>query len=163
MRIFKTTLTMGLLGVMLLSQTSDGMGAEWDRGERGRRGCRQGDRLKIQDLDVSPDPIVEGQRIRLWKVKIRLDGKRECETEIDIREGREPVGRERRFTLRPGINEVDIQPVEGYRFRGKEHCFNVIVDLDGTRRQADADRRFCASQKPAWSFSEPGDRRWQNR
>ena len=163
MRIFKTTLTIGLLGVMLLSQTSMGMGAEWDRGERGRRGCRQKDRIRIQDLDVSPDPLVEGQRIRAWKVRIRLEGKRECDTEIEIREGRDSVGRERRYTLRPGINDIEIQPVAAYRFRGREHCFNVIVDLEGTRRQADADRRFCAYQKPAWSMSERGDARGYNR
>lgn len=163
MGIFKTMLMTGLLGVTLLSQTTEVMGAEWDRGERGRRSCRQGDRIKIQDLDVSPDPLVEGQRIRAWKVRIRLEGNRECDTEIEIREGRDSVGQERRYTLRPGINEIDIQPVAGYRFRGREHCFNVIVDLEGTRRQADADRRFCAYEKPAWSMSERGDARGDNR
>jgi hypothetical protein len=163
MRIFKTTLMMGLLGVMLLSQVAEGMGAQQERGERGRRGCRRSDRIKIQDLDVSPDPLVEGQRIRAWKVRIRLEGNRECDTEIEVREGREPVGRERRYTLRPGINEFEIQPVGAYRFRGREHCFTVIADLEGTRRQVDADRRFCAYQKPAWSMSERGDARGYNR
>ena len=138
-------------------------GSERDGRERGRRGCRRGDRIRIQDLDIFPDPVVEGQRIRLWKVRIRLDGNRECDTEIEIREGRDAVGRERRHTLRPGINEIEIQPVERYRFRGREHCFDVIVDLEGTRRQVDADRRFCAYQKPAWSMSEPGDRGGYNR
>ena len=159
MGIFNKKLVLGILGAMLLSQAADLMAAEWDRGERGRRGCRRGDRIKIQDLDVSPDPIVEGQRIRMWRVRIRYDGNRECDTEIEIREGRDPVGQERRYTLRPGINELEIQPMAGYRFRSREHCFDVVVDLEGTRRKADADRRFCAYEKPAWSMSERGDRR----
>lgn len=153
MRICSKTLLMGLLA-MLLTQTVDVLAAE-----RGRRDCRRGDRINIQDLDVSPDPIIEGQRIRMWKVRIRYDGNRECDTEIEIREGRDPVGMERRYTLRPGINELEIQPAAGYRFRGREHCFDVVVDVDGTRRKADADRRFCAYQKPAWSMSERGDGR----
>jgi len=159
MNFFRNTVMMGLLGITLLSQTAEVTGADWDRGERGRRGCRRGDRIHIQDLDVSPDPIVEGQRIRLWKVRIRYDGNRECDTEIEVREGRDPVGQERRYTLRPGINELEIQPVAGYRFRGREHCFEVVVDVEGTRRKADADRRFCAYEKPAWSMSERGDGR----
>jgi hypothetical protein len=114
--------------------------------------------LTIQDLDLSPDPVIEGQRIRAWKVRIRLDGNRECETEISIREGNDLVGQGRNYNLRPGINEIDIQPAEGYRFRGREHCFDVIVDLEGSRRRVDADRRFCAYQKSAWSLREVSDR-----
>ncbi|MGH7875234.1 MAG: hypothetical protein ACREQO_23825 [Candidatus Binatia bacterium] len=37
--------------------------------------CRRGERLQIQDLDVSPDPVMEGQRIRAFKVRIHFDGK----------------------------------------------------------------------------------------
>jgi hypothetical protein len=153
MHIFRTTLLLGFLGMMLIGLPLDGMSAE-----RGRNACRGGDRLRIQDLDLSPDPMIEGQRIRLWKVRIRLDGNRECETEISVREGNDLVGQERHYNLRPGVNEIEVQPVEGYRFRGREHCFDVIVDLEGTRRRVDADRRFCAYQKSAWSMREAGDR-----
>jgi hypothetical protein len=59
--------------------------------------------------------------------------------------------------LRPGITEIDIQPTERYRFQGREHCFNVVVDLDGTRREVDAARRFCAQQRPSWSMRERAD------
>jgi hypothetical protein len=30
--------------------------------------------------------------------------------------------------------------------------------LEGSRRDVDAARRFCAHQKPAWSMREAGDR-----
>jgi hypothetical protein len=132
----------------------------WDSesAEHRRNACRRGDRVRIQDLDVSPDPLVEGDRIRGWRVRIHLDGERQCETEIEIREGDEVVARESDYTLRPGLNEIQIRPLERYRFHGQEHCFEVIVDLEGSRRKVDADRRFCARRAAAWSMGERGDR-----
>ena len=153
MRVLKTVLLTALLGLQFLLT---GVAADAAPAERGRGGaCRRGDRITIQDLDVSPDPLMEGQRIRAWRVRIRLDGDRPCDTEIEIREGRDLVGRTRDYTLRPGINEVDVPPAPNYRFQGREHCFDVVVDLEGTRKQADADRRFCARQRPGWSLREP--------
>jgi hypothetical protein len=35
----------------------------------------------------------------------------------------------------------------------------VIVDLEGSRRRVDADRRFCTKQIPAWSMRERDDQR----
>ena len=154
MRWFQTTLATALFGLLLMGVVSDAASAEVRRG-----GCRRGERLNIQDLDVSPDPIIEGQRIRGWKVRMRLDADRECDTEIEIREGNELAGGPRRYTLRPGVNEIEIPAAERYRFQGREHCFSVVVDLEGTRRPVDAGRKFCAQQKPSWSLRDPGDRR----
>jgi hypothetical protein len=127
--------------------------------DRGRgSSCQRGDRVQIEDLDVSPDPVIEGQRIRVWKVRLRSDGKRDCETDIYIREGNNVVAHERNFTLRPGTNEIELRPAGDFRFRGREHCFNVQVDVEGSRRQFDADRRFCARQRTIWSMREPDDR-----
>lgn len=155
MRVLKTALLTALLGLQFLLT---GMVADSAAAERGRgAACRRGDRLTIQDLDVSPDPLMEGQRIRAWRVRIRLEGNRPCDTEIEIREGRDLVGRARDFTLRPGTNDVEIPPAPNYRFHGREHCFDVVVDLEGTRKQVDADRRFCARQRPGWSLREADD------
>jgi hypothetical protein len=74
-----------------------------------------------------------------------------------IREGNDLVGRAR-YNLRPGVNEIQMQPAEGYRLRNREHCFTVTADLEGTRRQVDADRQFCARQRPGWSLREWDDR-----
>ncbi len=154
MRWFQTTLATALFGLLLMGVVSDAAAAEGRRG-----GCRRGERLNIQDLDVSPDPIIEGQRLRGWKVKIRLDADRECDTEIEIREGNEVAGGPRRYTLRPGVNEIELPAAERYRFQGREHCFSVVADLEGTRRPVDAGRKFCAQQRPSWSLRDPGDRR----
>jgi hypothetical protein len=144
----KTALLSGFVSLLIMNITPSTWAADRGRGNS----CRQGDRLQIQDLDMSPDPVVEGQRVREWKG-------RDCETDIVVREGNDNVGRVRNYNLRPGVNEITIPVSEGFRMRSREHCFNVQVDLDGTRQRVDADRRFCASQKTMWSMSERGDPR----
>jgi hypothetical protein len=108
---------------------------------------------------MSPDPIVAGRRVREWKVRVRLDGRRECETDILVREGETIIGRLRNYKLHPGVNEISVPAADSFRLRGREHCFNVQVDLDGSRQRIDADRRFCAAQRVVWSMREPDDRR----
>src|SRR5574342_818153 len=97
-----------LLGLVVIGFAADASAQGW------RGTCRKGDLIKIQDLDMTPDPIVQGQRIRSWRVRVRLEGNRACETEIEIREGNDLVGRAR-YNLRPGVNEVQVGPAEGYR------------------------------------------------
>jgi len=155
MNWIKAALLTGLLSAPFVNLMGEASAADYGRGNA----CRRGDRLQIQDLDMSPDPMVEGQRMKSWKVRIQFDGNRECETEISVREGGDIVAQARRVNLRPGVNEIDLRPVENYRFRGNEHCFNVHVDLEGSRREVDAARRFCAQQRAAWSMRERGDRR----
>src|SRR5262245_38078288 len=154
MNWIKATFLAGLLSSMMVNFAADATAADNGRGGS----CRRGDRLQIQDLDVSPDPIIEGQRIRAWKVRIRFDGRRDCETDIFIREGNNIVGHARDYKMRAGVNEIDIPARNDFRFRGREHCFNVQVDLEGSRQQIDADRRFCATQRVMWSMREPDDR-----
>jgi hypothetical protein len=154
----KAALLTGLLNVFFMNLTPEVMAADSGRANT----CRRGDRLQIEDLDVSPDPIVEGARIRGWKVRLRFDGNRSCETDVAVREGGDVVAQLRNVNLRPGMNELDLRPNENYRFRGREHCFKVEVDLEGSRREVDAAKRFCAHQRPAWSLREGGDRdRWR--
>ena len=150
----KAALLSGLLSTFMMNLIPEAKAADFGRGGS----CRRGDRLNIQDLDMSPDPVIEGQRIRAWKVRIRFDSRRECDTDIFIREGNNIVGHARDFKLRPGVNEIEIPAADTFRFRGREHCFNVQVDLEGSRQQIDADRRFCATQRTMWSMREPEDR-----
>ena len=151
---FKAILLTGLLNVFFINIGAEAIAADSGRGNS----CRKNDRLQIEDLDVSPDPVVEGARIRSWKVRVRFDGNRNCETDIAVREGGDVVAQVRNVSLRPGINEIELRPAENYRFRGREHCFKVEVDVDGSRREVDATKRFCAQQRPAWSLGEGGDR-----
>ena len=153
----KAVFLTGVLSSLMVNFVPDSMAAEWAPGQR--RGCQRGDRLNIQDLDMSPDPLVEGQRLRAWKVRVDFTGQRECETDVIIREGNNVVGQSRNFRMRPGVNELEIPANASYRYTGREHCFNVQIDLDGSRQQVDAARRFCARQRTMWSMREADDRR----
>ena len=109
--------------------------------------CGGDHRLQVVDLDVSPDPLAEGQRINRWFVRLRADASGECRTTIRVRdESGDVVAAERVWSLRPGINEIELTPLERYRFSRNEHCFLVIADIAGTGRPVDAARRFCARQ-----------------
>jgi hypothetical protein len=152
----KAAFLTGLLSSLMINFTPDGMAADWARGQG--RGCQRGDRLNIQDLDMSPDPVTEGQRIRSWRVRVNFAGQRDCETDVMVREGNNIVGHARNYRMRPGLNELEIPVVENFRYTGREQCFNVQVDLDGSRAQVDAARRFCARQRNVWSMREPDDR-----
>ena len=107
---------------------------------------------------MSPDPVTDGQRIQAWKVRINFEGRRECDTEIYIREGNNVVGHARNYRLRPGVNEIEIPAAEAFRFKGREACLNVQADLEGSRQQVDTSRKFCARPRTLWSMREPEDR-----
>lgn len=149
----KAALLAGFLSHLLIDAAPEALAKD--------RNCRRGDRVQIQDLDMTPDPVIDGQRIRAWKARVRFDGRRDCNTDIYIREGNNVVGHARDYKLRSGVNEIEIPARDNFRFRGREICFNVQVDLDGSRQQIDADRRFCATQRTMWSMRESDDRRAQ--
>ena len=121
---------------------------EQGRYEGGRYAYCGEHRLRVADLDMTPDPIAQGERVRTWRVRIRSDGREECQTTLRIRERTDGdlVGRERVYYLRPGLNTIDFDPLEDYRFHRREHCFEVIADIAGTGRPVDAERTFCARQ-----------------
>jgi hypothetical protein len=122
--------------------------------------CDGSHRIQILDLDMRPDPIAQGQRIQEWRVRLRVDGNGECETELEIREkaDNEVAGRAKLRRLRPGVNDIEIEPAGRYRFQRGEHCFRVVADIEGTRRPVDARKVFCARQ-----IRHDGERRWTMR
>jgi len=129
----------------------------------GRAFCGKNHRIAIEDLDMSPDPINRGERVKNWRLKVRVDGSGECDTVFEIREkpGDQVVARGVRHALHPGVNEIVLQGAEGYRFRRNEHCFEVLADIERTRRALDAKERFCARQNAngnRFSMRERGDR-----
>ncbi len=158
----KAAFLTGLLSSLMVNFTPDASAAEFGRPGRGG-GCQRGERINIQDLDMSPDPVIEGQQIRAWKVRINFTGRRDCDTDVVVREGNNIVGHLRDYKMHTGVNDIEIPAVDKFRFRGRELCLNVQVDLEGSRQQIDADRKFCARPRTVWTMREPEDRRPGNR
>ncbi len=98
----KAALLTGLLSTFMPHYAAEVSAADWGRGRGGS--CQRGERINIQDLDMSPDPIVEGQRVRAWRVRIDYNGNRDCDTDVFIRDGNTIVGHLRDYKMRSGIN-----------------------------------------------------------
>jgi hypothetical protein len=127
--------------------------------QKGRVRCGVGHRIRILELDVSPDPIARGQKIEKLRAVVQLDGIGECDTLFELREesGDDVIAQGMKKALRPGRNHIEFRPIVHYRFRAVEHCFRVFADIAGTRRPVDSARRFCARE-----ISRQG-RRWSMR
>jgi hypothetical protein len=106
--------------------------------------CEGTHRLQVVDLDMTPDPVTEGQRIGQFRIYLRADSTGECATQLHVRDGDEIVASERVYRLRPGTNEIRIEPDNRYHFRRKEHCFQVVANIERSNRPVDGKKRFCA-------------------
>ncbi|HEY1373048.1 MAG TPA: hypothetical protein VGH50_11310, partial [Candidatus Binatia bacterium] len=71
-------------------------------GSGGYAYCGGDHRLYIADLDMTPDPVAQGERVRMWRVRVRSDASGECQTTLRIRESSDGdiVGRARVYYLR---------------------------------------------------------------
>ena len=104
---------------------------------------------------MSTDPVTDGQRVQAWKVRINFAGRRECDTEIYIRESNHVVGHARNYRLRPGVHEIAVPAAEAFRVKRRESCINIQADLEGSRQQVDSSRKFCARPSTLWSCASP--------
>ena len=149
MRHFKQ-LSLGIGGLLLMAgcATSD-YGRGWSL-------CGRNTNLRVVDLNITPDPVTEGQQVRSWQVDLRADTDGECATTVQIQErpGNVTVGTKRIYYLRPGSNTITVQPDGRYRFNQARHCFTVIADVDETPRAIDASGNFCATrQGNGWTIT----------
>jgi hypothetical protein len=109
--------------------------------------------LSISRLEMSPDPVREGQRVRFSLTLVNrssITGR----GNVSIKDRDEVVAEARGVLIRPGNNRIEF-PESGYRFSRNEHCFSVDVDIMGTRRPVDFARDFCAQRTHGgWTLSE---------
>jgi hypothetical protein len=130
--------------------------------ERPGVSCGKEHNMRITDLDMSPDPIERGKRVKMWRVTLEVDGTGECETTIEVREkpDRELVARAAKARLKPGRNQIQLEPDAKYTFRKKEHCLEVQVDIEKTRKSIDEREGYCAREAGDGRFTmkERGDR-----
>jgi hypothetical protein len=109
--------------------------------------------LQILQLQMFPDPVRDGQRIRFGLTlfnRTSISGR----ANIVIKDQDEVVAEVRGVFLQPGNNRVDV-PESGYKFSRREHCFTVEVDIAGTRRPVDFAKEFCVKRGyGGWTLSE---------
>ncbi len=109
--------------------------------------------LRVLDLDISPDPFREGERMR-FRVTISNHSPHGGRVTLAIKDRNEIVVEAHDVMIRPGQNRIEF-PWTGYRFSRNEHCFLVEVDLERTRRPVDSAKAFCAwKTQGGWTMSE---------
>jgi len=109
--------------------------------------------LRVLQLDMIPDPVWEGQRIRF---EVTLTNLSHYTTRLNllIKDRDEVVTSVQDVQIKPGHNRVSFPPT-GYRFSRHEHCFTVEVDMERTRRQVDVVKEFCARRTyQGWTLTD---------
>ena len=111
--------------------------------------------LKVLQLEFSPDPVREGQRM-IFRATIDSRSRRAGRVTLSVRDRDQIISEARDVTLRPGENQIEF-PEAAYRFSGSDHCFIVEADIARTRTPIDVARQFCAKRTYAgWTLSDRG-------
>jgi hypothetical protein len=100
------------------------------------------DDLRVLELDISPDPVRQGQRV-FFRVTISNSSRHSGRVTLAIKDKDEIVSEVRDVALKPGDNQIDF-PEHSYRFSRFDHCFLVEVDIERTRSHIESSREFCA-------------------
>jgi hypothetical protein len=109
--------------------------------------------LRVTELEMSPDPAREGQKIRFSMLMVN-NSSFSRRVNIAIRDGDELVNEVSNISIRPGANQIRF-PYTGYRFRRQEPCFVVLVDIGGNYKSVDLARRFCVQRTlRGWTLSK---------
>lgn len=109
--------------------------------------------LRVLQLDIFPDPVWEGQRVR-FEATISNLSHYSARLNIFVKDRDEVVTSVQDVLIKSGHNRI-VFPSTGYRFSRYQHCFTVEVDIDRTRRPVDVVKEFCAHRTYAgWTLKE---------
>lgn len=138
-------------------------GTAWDALAQGPRGgreagfapCTAPHRMRVVNLEMSPDPIPEGQSIRSFQVRINSSRDRECQSSIEVRDQKQrTVAKGTLGAIKPGANSYTVPALQGQKLEADEYCFKVLVDIAATPSASpapqppDVSGTFCA-RRPA--------------
>lgn len=122
--------------------------------QRGGPRIRPND-LKVLHLEVSPDPVREGQRIS-FRVIIANDSGHSGRISLTIKDRDDIISEVREISIYSGENRIDF-PETYYRFSRSDHCFTVEADIERSRQTIDVAKEFCLQRiRSGWTMSDKG-------
>ena len=142
-----------LFGVPELAQ------AQWDKKidrflQKGESRIRPED-LKIVELEFSPDPVREGQRIS-FQIILENNSRHSTRITLTIKDRDEIISEAKDVQIHPDKNRIDF-PATNYRFSRSDHCLTVEADIGQTRQRIDLAKEFCARRtRSGWTLSDRG-------
>jgi hypothetical protein len=111
--------------------------------------------LRVLHLEVSPDPIREGQRIS-FRVTIANDSGHSGRISFTIKDRDEIISEVKDVNIYSGENRIDF-PETYYRFSRSDHCFTVEADVERSRQRIDVAKEFCLQRiRSGWTMSDRG-------
>ena len=130
-------------------------GREGDRyPQKGGSRIRPAD-LRVLQLEFSPDPIREGQRVSFRVILANTSGY-SGRINLILKDRDDIISEARDVPVYPGEIRVDF-PQVAYRFSRSDHCFTVEADIERTRELIDLAREFCAQKTSrGWTLSDKG-------
>lgn len=96
--------------------------------------------IRVNDLDMTPDPLPQGQPVQRWLAKVDVTGAGECPTRLRVRERDQVASAEIPWTFRPGLNVIPIPGHPGFRLAAANACFHLAADIQGSPRPLDGVR-----------------------
>ncbi len=151
----KKYMSMAILGGLFL--VAGCVYAQPDRGgdrypQKGESRIRPAD-LRVLQLEFSPDPIREGQRVS-FRVIIANTSGHSGRINLILKDRDDIISEARDVPIYPGESRVDF-PQVAYRFSRSDHCFTVEADIERTRQPIDLAREFCAQRTSrGWTLSD---------
>src|SRR3972149_2276274 len=102
--------------------------------------------LKVLQLEMSPDPVREGQGVSFEATVDNLS-RHPAKVSLFIKDRDEVITVVHELSLRSGQNRI-LFPRTNYRFSRQEHCFTMAVDIERTIQAIDLVKGFCARRIP---------------
>jgi hypothetical protein len=107
--------------------------------------------LRIVELEFSPDPIREGQRVS-FQITINNNSRHSGRMTLIIKDRDEVISEGRDVYVNPGENRIEF-PLMDYRFSRSDYCFTVEADIERNRRPIDMAKEFCAQRtRSGWTM-----------
>ena len=120
--------------------------------QRGEERIRPED-LRIVQMEFSPDPVRQGQRLS-FRITIANDSRHSGRMTLVVKDRDEVISEARDINISPGENRIDF-PATNYRFSAGDHCFTVEADIERTRRPINLAKEFCARATPmGWTLGD---------
>jgi len=122
--------------------------------QKGESRLRPGD-LRVLQLEISPDPVREGQRIS-FRVIVGNKSGYSGRVNLMLKDRDDIISEAREVPVYPGEIRVDF-PQTSYRFSRSDHCFTVEADIERNRQPIDLAREFCAQNTSrGWTMTDKG-------
>lgn len=112
--------------------------------------------LRVLQLEVSPDPVREGQRMS-FRVVIGNRSGYSGRVTFTLKDRDDIISEARDVPVYPGESRIDF-PQTNYRFSRSDHCFTVEADIERNRQPIDLAREFCARRIAGrgWTLGDKG-------